>query len=376
MTIQSISDLHQIAIPSLINVSYNKAEEAYETAYDDFKEFDEVDAFAKMILTPRQDMIKYNKRYAVNIFAYHLTHGRLFYLKDLPIMEYKYMNDWEEYDFKYRIPKQKEKLEKMWNDYTQPDIIASLLAFDIDPQKFWFALLWIMHYINDKVSDTSKPYESPTMQIRRFCEAIKSENEAFDFHKNFYNYLNGGPPSFKLNLETHRHRIAIDNPYVMQIMYNLLMNHIDEALKTLESKENISEMTKQEIIELLDNFFTTETKSTDGEWTYKCNEKKEKINPKERIYLFHKYMKIYLKDKIGILNKNISDFIKDSNDQIQKVSIDKDWLISRLLCVIGFGEKKQYYDYYHKDYIKTTLHNNNLKKSEQRQSVLYETFSN
>lgn len=91
------------------------------------------------------------------------------------------------------------------NDNENPiDIINAL---GIDPEKFWYLLLFVADYVEGSTSGTCKCIPSPREEIQQLIDFVEANEESVsDFHGVRYRQ------PMKLTLQIKGHRLVIDNP--------------------------------------------------------------------------------------------------------------------------------------------------------------------
>lgn len=224
-------------------------------------------------------------------------------------------------------PLQRTYLKDIQERYLSYDIIASLLALDIDPVKFWYAILWLMDFINDRTDCVFKYEQTPLEGLVAMSKQL-NELHADDF----LSLYDRGGLTLKIG---DAHSLKVTNVDTLRILGKI----IDEYLAKYKDKEE-----SLEYMELINRRCAYEDISSDNIFEWK--EKRETPSDLMRIYLFHKYMAEYLSRYKGERNLRISDLITD----VPKVyaennaSIDKELLISRLLWVFKFDRKGQFYN--------------------------------
>ena len=213
-------------------------------------------------------------------------------------------------------PLQSSYLEEMQKKYLSYDIIASLLALGIDPVKFWYAMLWLMDFINDRTDCVFKREKTPFEGLTAILEQLK-ELHSDELLSPFYDK---GELTLKIG---SAHRLKITNIDTLRILRNIINEYL---AKYKDKKESL------EYLKMND--------------TLMCKEKRETTSYLMKIYLFHKYMAEYIARYNGEKNLRISDLITDAQKEYAEnnASIDKELLIGRLLWVVGFDCKGQFYN--------------------------------
>ena len=213
-------------------------------------------------------------------------------------------------------PLQRTYLKDIQERYFSYDIIASLLALGINPVNFWYAILWLMDFINDRTDSVFKYEQTPLEGLTAMLEQLKGLHPD-ELLSPFYDK---GELTLKIG---NAHRLEITNVDTLRILGKIINEYL---AKYKDKKESLEYLKLNDVL--------------------MCKEKKETPSYLMKIYLFHKYMAEYLARYKGERNLRISDLIID----VPKVyaennaSIDKELLISRLLWVFKFDRKGQFYN--------------------------------
>ena len=252
--------------------------------------------------------------------------------------------------------------------YLQPDIIASLLALNINIEKFWYVLLWLMHYINSKTTNQFEKFRPALDCLEEFCEAIETENLLYNNDKNLLSDEKECVLKYNLVLETHnrcgKNAVKIDNPLVLITIKNLIDKYLKDIIDNTEEPPYYFDFqpTKRDMINI-----NLSSAASDKHYFYNNNRRPKSISTKAKLYWFREYLKVYLKNYEGVQGKCVGDFIDnfeiiDIENKVpsHSVSIDKEWLISRLSCVVGYGSDGVFNNPNQKDKLKTTLRNINM----------------
>lgn len=216
----------------------------------------------------------------------------------------------EEAAFHYTCLKklQDKELLMIKEKFLRYDIIASLKAMNIDVIKFWYVFLWIRDLVLSKTNHVDKMTNSVKEELNNLTDQI---NTVIDDEKKSH--------SFSLDLKVNNRRIGqgIKNKYTLKLIKRLIEHHL-ETYDRSEYSADICELNSRTALE----------KNQDRAATHK-------------LFLFHKYMKVYLEDKCGKKNCLIGDILPEiANPKIGKtesVRIDKEWLIARLCWAAELG---------------------------------------
>lgn len=349
MTIPSLKSIEKPDIDPLMHISEEDGDyAAYHREYDNCELLSEVREMSSILLRRPRGVRKYDW-YIVNIFGYQYTHGFLFHLPDCGKFSFDTLKEDLYNHYFVRKPRQDELLEPMWDRYMNEEIIASILAFGIDPVKFWFALLWLMNFIDDKLENNREKYRDAIECIDDFIRIVKEETHYIDKEGNF-RILHR--PELTLRLEVKgKTELRIENPSALCLIEELLVEH----------REELVEKNNRGLLYLFD-----------GEGPIHSNKN-------ENIYLFRKYMTTYLKAHKAVSGKCISDFILDGSRN-KDASVHKDYLIYRLMLVIGYlpditPKTRDFKPRDEKSYLKELLHNSHLEYSDKKVSYTYQDFA-
>lgn len=230
------------------------------------------------------------------------------YLYKQPL--YAKIDQEEETEFHYTCLKslQDKELSNIKEKFLRYDIIATLKAMNIDVIKFWYVFLWIRDLVLSKTNHVDKMTDSVKEELNNLTEQIKIVIE--DEKKSH---------SFSLDLKANNRRIGqgIKNKYTLELIKRLIENHLKSYDRT-EYSTDICELNSRTALE----------KDQDRAVTHK-------------LFLFHKYMKVYLENKGGKKNCHIGDILPEIADtkvgKNECASIDKEWLIARLCWAAELG---------------------------------------
>lgn len=293
-----------------------------------------------------------NEWHFCNIFGYRYTHGLLRKISNEDIKAFlkKYglsgenfgrvkgkkcifnitpmdvLNTKSSFHYSYLKPRQDELFERWKKKYLSTDIIASLLAFDVDPTKFWYVLLWMKDYVESKLESVHKYYTPVIDSMKDICETIQTN---LTQHYRLENYTEEDP-KFKLTLSTKDHIVVVKHPGFMKILSESLLKFIDEY-NSDGIKEECNYIDPEIWYYVNEDFCfenTEETLSMVGRNNYK-------------LFLFHDVMQKYLRTKRGAKNMMMSDLIAGCSSN-ELVRVDKEWLISKLAIVIGYIEEADF----------------------------------
>lgn len=354
MEINSVDEIQFKEIENKIDTPRECDDACLFHEYDEYEPLREVYNLSKMIVHKPKEAEVYDW-YIVNIFGYEYTHGYLFNMPEC------------EADDKTRKLKQDNLLEPIKQRYLNEEVIAQLLAFDINPARFWYALLWLMQYVNEKAESKYVKYRSASECIEEFIDSVNKETEGHSFCSIFFD--DAEKLTCTIRLETHERNgknvLEIRNPLVASIIGELLSNHLNEVKDSLNIKNEES--------------YTAEERNwIDHELEQRsrlcfANEDKEVNRKYERLYLFRKFLTPYLRERQPQKrNKRINDLIKNYSGKNYGVSVNKDILIARLLWVVGFIPEDEYEKWTDKDALRVNLKGYEGHGLEDKESITYE----
>lgn len=238
-------------------------------------------------------------------------------------------------------PQEDKQLNQYKDRFFTPDIIASLCAFNINIDQFWYMFLFTIDYIYRKTHNVTEYYPV----------ALESFDELYSITSNIPEY---DPTDLSINdasivLRFGKQKLKIENPETIKLLGNIVhqfcekhRNEHDEDFEwcsnewlELNSRREKYKMTLSQMIGAED---------FDG-W--------KNIKALTRIYLFRQFMKEFFKDIKGKRNHIIKDFIEDAgNAENFAVSVDVELLITRLAWVADYIYTGLPND---KDYLKSLL---------------------
>jgi hypothetical protein len=250
--------------------------------------------------------------------------------------------------FHYDIlkPIEDKDLGDMLERFKSVEIIASLLALNIDPVLFWYALVWLKDFIDDKTDsaieyeDTPlESFEQMVMQLQSITDVLGASQEDYDkwLDASASGETVEGVTNGELTLKVDGMRkMTVSNPVTLRILGQALSDYVEKYSDSVGTDEYYALHNLREA--------RNEDDRTDSPLFPKA--KKLYVPYLTKIFLFHKYMKAYLADYSGEKNLSVSDVITGTQGREGNsvASVDKEWLISRLVWVIGYGDKKRFYD--------------------------------
>lgn len=370
MTINTIGEIKFEEIEPRIHTCREYDDAGYYHDYDNYEPLREVYNLSKMVVPKRNDTEGLDW-YIVNIFGYEYTHGYLFDMPECGEDYYGLSYEEELYNhYKVRYPRQREHyLEPIKKRYLNEEIIAQLLAFNIDPAKFWYALLWLMQYVNE-MSKSAMRYRSASECIDEFIDAVSKE-EAMIRSERISNI--DYKPIYNIKLETHDRKgknvLEISNPLVANIIHDLLHKHMCEIKEALNLSDK-EKLTKEEHA-IIDKELKDKA--------HYCFWDEEKIihRKHEKLYLFRKFLTPYLDERPKEGYKTVKDFIKYCSEKNRPlaVPVNKDILIARLLWVIGYIPEEDLEKWDDKDALRVYLKGYEGLNLEYKDSITYGEYA-
>lgn len=237
-------------------------------------------------------------------------------------------------------PQQDEVLTSYRNRFFSPQIIASLCAFNINIDQFWYMFLFTIDFIYRKTHHVIEYY--PT--------ALESFDNIYTLTSDIpeYNPLEQSSSNASVLIKYGKQKITIENDSTIKLLGNILHQYCEmhrnerDEYYNWYSEEWISLHERHERTPMtLEQMFGVE--EFDG-W--------RNIKSQTSLFLFRKYMKDFFKDIKGSRNHYIKDFIEDSGTEgIYTTSIDVELLIVRLAWAAQYLSK--FPD--DKDYLKSLL---------------------
>lgn len=281
----------------------------------------------------------------------------------------------------------------------------TLKSFSIDLDQFWYILIWIKDYIDDFAVNSTSYYPTARKSITNFCQLMNSVNNKYDIFPK-------GKCELTLKIDGKK-KATIDNTSTLKLMSRILEEWVNKHTsnvsddREVSGKDKCTEMasvalesleldSKEEIYKEFDindkGIYSQELLSAAfEEWTKRYNDvedvdllkktyrevhkefgididlikpkietERDTLSTTDMLYLFHKYMSIYLKDKKA--DKVIADSL--STPKVA-VCLNKGWLISRLAYIVGIGSESLYKDDREGKKLKNNIRKPNLEAIEQ-----------
>lgn len=281
----------------------------------------------------------------------------------------------------------------------------TLKSFSIDLDQFWYILIWIKDYIDDYAVNSTVYYPTARKSITNFCQLMNSVN-------NEYGIFPKGKCELILKIDGKK-KTTIDNAITLKLMSRILEEWVNEHTFIGCADGGANEKNKQDKIEKAaigaleldtkEEIYTEFDMSENGkysqeltdaafnEWTKRCKDvedvdllkktyrevheefginidlikpkietKRDTLSNTDMLYLFYKYMSIYLKGKKA--DKIIADSLSTSQNV---VCCNKGWLISRLAYIVGIGSESLYKDDREGKKLKNNIRKTNIEAIEQ-----------
>lgn len=243
---------------------------------------------------------------------------------------------------KYFKPEQDEKLKPYKERFFSPQIIASLCAFNINIDQFWYMFLFLIDFIHRKTYHVTDYY--PTA-LESFDELYSITSEIPEYNPRDYSSIDTS-----IVLKYGKRKLIINNPDTIKLLGDILHRfcekHRDECGEDYEwcSDEwrNLNCLREKKQMTIEQAFGIDDFKY----W--------RDIKPQNSLYLFRKYMKKFFEDIKGVRNQNIDNYIEDAGtDAKYAVSINVELLIARLAWAAHYLGKENFPN--DKDYLKSML---------------------
>ena len=229
-------------------------------------------------------------------------------------------------------PVQDKYLDDMKDRFLSQDIVATMLALDIDIEQFWDALLWLKDFIDDRTDSAIEYYDSPLESYQKMICLLGKVADVDNNLEQEYEPSSEVKGTLTLKVDGNR-KLVVSNPDTLKLLGNILSDY----LKANEASGSDGYAILRQIHEVYEN--------------KGCNHLRLEGKPRQvsylaKIYLFHTYMSKYLSEYSSKKNLSVADVITEMSgvDAGKLVSVDKELLISRLVWVVGYGDKKRFCD--------------------------------
>ena len=288
-----------------------------------------------------------------------------------------------------------------YNDY---EIQGSYQCFEIDPEKFWYLLLFCRFYVNALTGFIPIKKQSVREQLQSFVQEVSKMDFSSDNWINSYYPNHAGKISFYLDKD-RKSLINITDPRTIHLLYMLIKkylsdkhdkatsysldinNELNENIRSFINMSNKVSLppTFKELTDSISNKTLTEQQSKlfdIAEWqTYVSSEKTYQV---KTISLMCYYLMAYI-GNAKVTNKQMCDFFPEYNDKNNKdlyhhrsdrISVSKWFLLSRLIYKLKFlpirtnDQKNNDRFYNDAHYLEDYLRNNEITKPEDEENYL------
>lgn len=241
-------------------------------------------------------------------------------------------SEWaESFAFRYAIG----EISDFKDDYLKDEeVLSSLMVLGIkDIYKFYFFLLWLKDYVEgltiDALQLTSRPIDDINKLISGINTLFTEESDRYDLP------VANGSLEFRLN---NKRDCIISNPYTIKIIGKALQEYCNNHKKCNISDGNSDSQDLYYRKEMPKPFI-------DADSLLLTPSVKGNSSSTIQYFIFHHYMRIYLDSKDAQKGTfTLKDFFQNTEHPTYKVDKDKDWTISRLLCISGMADMKTYYN--------------------------------
>lgn len=243
---------------------------------------------------------------------------------------------------KYCKPEQDENLKPYKERFFTPQIIASLRAFNINIDQFWYMFLFTMDYIYGRTHHVEDYFPTP---IDSFDELYSITSEIPEDEPIPHSIIDTS-----IILRYGKRKLKIENPDTIRLLGDIIHQFCEKHRNGYNencdwySKEWLDlNQQRQKIPMTVKQMFNLEDYQG---W--------RSIKNQTSLFLFRKYMKEFFKDMKGIRNCDISEFVEDDGSEAGcAASIDIELLIARLAWAAHYLGKEKFPN--DKDYLKSLL---------------------
>lgn len=243
---------------------------------------------------------------------------------------------------KYLKPKLDEELKSYKERFFTPQIIASLCAFNINIDQFWYMFLFTIDYIYRITHHVTDYY--PTA-VESFDELYSITSEIPEDNPHDCSVIDAS-----IVLKYGKRKLKIDNPDTIKLLGRIVYQFCE---KYRNEYDEDYDWYSNECLELNKR---REKKHMTLRQLFGVDEFRDWRNIKSQtsLYLFRKYMKAFFYGIEGVRNHIVGDFIEDAGrDANYTASINVELLISRLAWAALYLGKEQFPE--DKDYLKSLL---------------------
>lgn len=243
---------------------------------------------------------------------------------------------------KYLKPQQDAYLASYRERFFKPEIIASICAFNINVDQFWYMFLFTLDYIYQITTHVTEYY--PTA-IESFDELYTITSEIPKDDPRDCSIIDAS-----ITLKYGKRKLLIENSETIRLIGNIIHsfcekhrdrydednNWYSEEWSALNQRKEKKRMTIEQMFGI-DEF---------NDW--------KSIKTYTRLYYFRKFMKAFFEDIKGSRHHAIDEFIEDAGKKATYfASVDVELLIGRLAWAANYLSVKEMPD--DKDYIKSIL---------------------
>lgn len=243
-------------------------------------------------------------------------------------------------------PIQDKYIKGLQERYLSIDIIASLLAMNIDPVIFWYAVLWLKDYVDAKTENVIEYEDTPLESFDNLSILLNSVTDSeyasseqkmrwFNASENNERVLDNVNGILTLKVGLFK-KVTVTNPETLRLLGKIISDYTDKY----RNRENTEEYA------ILNSLREVQVDTDGNNNPITLETKKRQVSYLTKLFLFHKYMKEFLKEVEGDRNLCVSDVITGMGgaEGNKLASIDKELLICRLAWVIDYVRKDKFYD--------------------------------
>lgn len=191
------------------------------------------------------------------------------------------------------------------------EVLATLKAFNLDADKFWYLCLAIKDVVEGYTDNAIRSHNTPREELK----ALEDELDKLEPEVNGYIRCKG-----TLTLKVGKHPIKITNTTTLSLV-NLAIHNL------LEKYEEMNDVFDSSYLDVND---------------------KVTLKPIYKIVFFHRFLSWFLKDKKA--------------DKAIYASKDKNLLISRMIFILGISDDESFFEEYKEDGSKLNYLKNYIKK--------------
>lgn len=243
---------------------------------------------------------------------------------------------------KYLKPEQDKLFASYKERFLTPQIIASLRAFNLDIEQFWYMFLFTVDYIYRKTHHVTDYY--PTA-LNSFDGLYSITSEIPE-----YNPWDCSNVDASITVKYGKRKLQIDNPDTIKLLGSILHQFCEKHRNERDEDYNwcseewmgLNQRRERNRMKIEQMF------GLEGFDSWKS------IKNQTRVYYFREYMKSFFKDIKGSRHHAINEFIEDAGKEASCLaSVDVELLIARLAWAANYLTLKEMPD--DKDYLKSAL---------------------